>query len=105
MAAWPSKSSRACGRGKKHTLMNEPVPPTSRPILASIRGPADVKSLTAPQLTQLAQEIREELIGVTSKNGGHLGPHLRGVGLTLAPHRVFDSPEDQVFFDVWHQGD
>src|SRR5947208_1173913 len=84
--------------------MNEPVPPTSRPILASIRGPADVKSLTAAQLTQLAQEIREELIGVTSKNGGHIGPNLGVVELTLALHRVFDSPEDQLVFDVAHQG-
>jgi 1-deoxy-D-xylulose-5-phosphate synthase len=84
--------------------MNEPVPPTPRPILASIRGPADVKSLPAAELPQLAQEIREELIGVTSKNGGHIGPNLGVVELTLALHRVFDSPTDQFVFDVAHQG-
>lgn len=84
--------------------MNEPVSPTPRPLLASICGPADVKSLPAAQLPQLAQEIREELIGVTSKNGGHIGPNLGVVELTLALHRVFDSPTDQFVFDVAHQG-
>lgn len=84
--------------------MNEPVPPTPRPILGSIRGPADVKSLPWAQLPQLAQEIREELIQVTARNGGHIGPNLGVVELTLALHRVFDSPNDQLVFDVAHQG-
>ncbi|HUR58908.1 MAG TPA: 1-deoxy-D-xylulose-5-phosphate synthase [Opitutaceae bacterium] len=74
------------------------------PLLASIRGPADVKALTPAQLPQLAQEIREELITVTAKNGGHIGPNLGVVELTVALHRVFDSPEDQFVFDVAHQG-
>src|SRR3954466_11151507 len=84
--------------------MNEPVPSPSRSILASICGPAGVKSLSDAQLPQLAQEIREELISVTSKNGGHIGPNLGVVELTIALHRIFDSPQDQFVFDVAHQG-
>jgi 1-deoxy-D-xylulose-5-phosphate synthase len=90
--------------------MNESVPPpvpASIPparLLESIKGPADVKALTAAQLPQLAQEIREEIIAVTAKNGGHVGPNLGVVELTLALHRVFTTPRDQFVFDVAHQG-
>src|SRR5215203_2624562 len=84
--------------------MNESTPPPSPTLLASIRGPADVKALAPAQLPQLAQEIREELISVTSKAGGHIGPNLGVVELTVALHRVFNSPEDQFVFDVAHQG-
>jgi 1-deoxy-D-xylulose-5-phosphate synthase len=83
--------------------MNEPNSSPPR-LMASIRGPADVKALAPAQLPQLAQEIREELISVTSKNGGHIGPNLGVVELTIALHRTFDSPEDQFVFDVAHQG-
>jgi 1-deoxy-D-xylulose-5-phosphate synthase len=83
--------------------MNEPSP-TPAPLLGSIRGPADVKALTPAQLPQLAQEIREELIGVTARNGGHIGPNLGVVELTIVLHRIFNSPEDQFVFDVAHQG-
>jgi 1-deoxy-D-xylulose-5-phosphate synthase len=69
-----------------------------------MRGPADVKALAPGLLPQLAQEIREELIAVTSRNGGHIGPNLGVVELTVALHRVFDSPTDQFVFDVAHQG-
>ncbi len=79
-----------------------PTPPAR--VLETIRGPKDVKALTAAQLPQLAQEIREELIAVTAKNGGHIGPNLGVVELTVALHRVFDSPADQMVFDVAHQG-
>ncbi len=79
-----------------------PNPPTR--LLAGIRGPADVKALDASQLPQLAQEIRDELIAVTSRNGGHIGPNLGVVELTIALHRVFSTPEDQFVFDVAHQG-
>ena len=58
-------------------------------LLASIRGPADVKALAPEQLPLLAQEIRERLVAVTAKNGGHIGPNLGVVELTLALHRVF----------------
>src|SRR6187402_1908326 len=78
--------------------------PSASSLLSTIAGPADVKALTAAQLPLLAQEIREELIAVTSKNGGHIGPNLGVVELTLALHRTFNSPDDQFVFDVAHQG-
>ena len=84
------------------------VSPASLPVLShilpTIHGPADVKALPAEKLPQLAQEIRDEIIAVTSKNGGHVGPNLGVVELTLALHRVFSTPEDQFVFDVSHQG-
>ncbi|HUG09687.1 MAG TPA: 1-deoxy-D-xylulose-5-phosphate synthase [Opitutaceae bacterium] len=73
-------------------------------LLDSIHGPADVKALPESQLAQLALEIRQELIEVTSANGGHLGPNLGVVELTIALHRVFDTPTDRFVFDVAHQG-
>src|SRR5580704_13634048 len=80
--------------------MNNPSPR----LLDAIGGPADVKALTPQQLPQLAQEIRDEIIAVTAKNGGHVGPNLGVVELTIALHRVFATPEDQFVFDVSHQG-
>ena len=73
-------------------------------ILATIRGPADVKALAPEQLPALAQEIRERLVAVTAKNGGHIGPNLGVVELSLALHRVFGTPRDKFVFDVAHQG-
>src|SRR3954468_16165496 len=84
--------------------MNSPSSSLPPRLLDSIRGPRDVKALTPAQLPQLAQEIRDELIAVTSRNGGHIGPNLGVVELTIALHRVFDSPTDQIVFDVAHQG-
>jgi len=79
--------------------------PSSAPrLLDRITAPADVKALAPEQLPQLAEEIRRELIAVTSRNGGHIGPNLGVVELTIALHRVFNSPEDQFVFDVAHQG-
>jgi 1-deoxy-D-xylulose-5-phosphate synthase len=72
-------------------------------ILDRIDSPADVKRLSVPELEQLAAEIREELITVLSKNGGHLGPNLGVVELTIAMHYVFNTPEDHFIFDVSHQ--
>ncbi|HUK83048.1 MAG TPA: 1-deoxy-D-xylulose-5-phosphate synthase [Verrucomicrobiae bacterium] len=71
--------------------------------LDMMNAPADVKLLTNEQLTTLAQEIRDELITVLSKTGGHLAPNLGVVELTLAMHRVFDSPKDRFVWDVSHQ--
>ena len=71
--------------------------------LDMMNAPADVKLLTMDQLQVLAQEIREELISVLSKTGGHLGPNLGVVELTLALHRVFESPKDKFVWDVSHQ--
>jgi 1-deoxy-D-xylulose-5-phosphate synthase len=72
-------------------------------LLSRIESPADVKRLTIPQLTQLAEEIRERLIVGVAKTGGHLGPNLGVVELTLALHYVFDTPRDSLVFDVSHQ--
>jgi 1-deoxy-D-xylulose-5-phosphate synthase len=77
---------------------------SSPSLLDTIQCPADVKALTADQLPLLAQELRDEIIAVTAKNGGHVGPNLGVVELTLALHRVFDTPVDQFVFDVSHQG-
>ncbi|MGA3125445.1 MAG: 1-deoxy-D-xylulose-5-phosphate synthase [Candidatus Korobacteraceae bacterium] len=73
------------------------------PILDAIHSPADVKRLPLPKLTELAEEIRSELIGVLSLTGGHLGPNLGVVELTIAMHYVFDTPTDHFLFDVSHQ--
>src|SRR5438093_11334372 len=71
--------------------------------LDMIKEPLHVKKLTMDQLAQLAEEIRHELITVLSKNGGHLGPNLGVVELTLALHRVFSTPKDKFVWDVSHQ--
>src|SRR5882724_4753056 len=71
--------------------------------LESVNEPKFVKSLTLDQLRQLGEEIRYELITVLSKNGGHLGPNLGVVELTLALHRVFETPRDKFVWDVSHQ--
>lgn len=73
-------------------------------LLNRINSPADVKSLDPEQLPQLASEIRQRLIETTARNGGHIGPNLGVVELTLALHRVFDTPTDRFVFDVAHQG-
>jgi len=72
-------------------------------ILDGIDSPADVKRLTVAQMEQLAEEIREELITVLARTGGHLGPNLGVVELTIALHYVFNTPEDHFLFDVSHQ--
>lgn len=72
-------------------------------LLDTIRSPADIKKLSVTELEALAQEIREALIQTLSKTGGHLGPNLGVVELTLAMHYVFDTPADKFVFDVSHQ--
>jgi 1-deoxy-D-xylulose-5-phosphate synthase len=72
-------------------------------ILETINSPSDVKKLTVAQLSELAEEIRERLIIGVSKTGGHIGPNLGVVELTLAMHYVFDTPKDSFVFDVSHQ--
>ncbi|MFM7375413.1 MAG: 1-deoxy-D-xylulose-5-phosphate synthase N-terminal domain-containing protein, partial [Chthoniobacterales bacterium] len=73
-------------------------------VLPRINGPADVRALPEADLPALAQEIRDELIRAVSKTGGHLGPNLGVVELTIAMHRAFESPKDKILFDVSHQG-
>jgi 1-deoxy-D-xylulose-5-phosphate synthase len=71
--------------------------------LDMIDGPEHVKKLTLPQLQELSGEIREELIHGLAKNGGHLGPNLGVVELSIALHRVFNTPKDRFVWDVSHQ--
>jgi 1-deoxy-D-xylulose-5-phosphate synthase len=72
-------------------------------LLEGIRGPRDLDGLSSAQLTALAQEIRDFLVLEVSKTGGHLGPNLGVVELTMAIHSVFDSPKDAIVFDTGHQ--
>src|ERR671935_2511999 len=73
------------------------------PLLDQIQGPADLRRLTRPQLTELATEIRRFLVDQISETGGHLSPNLGVVELTLALHRVFESPRDAIVWDTGHQ--
>jgi len=73
------------------------------PLLTRIRGPRDLDRLSLEQLDQLAEEIRTFLVDAVSKTGGHLGPNLGVVELTIALHRVFESPKDRVLWDTGHQ--
>ncbi|MEU9603536.1 1-deoxy-D-xylulose-5-phosphate synthase N-terminal domain-containing protein, partial [Streptomyces sp. NPDC048057] len=72
-------------------------------ILETIRGPQDLGALSAPELDRLAGEIREFLVHAVARTGGHLGPNLGVVELTIALHRVFESPKDRVLWDTGHQ--
>ena len=72
-------------------------------LLAGVHSPDDLKSVSAEQLPQLAQEIRDFLIQSVAKTGGHLGPNLGVVELTIALHRTFNSPHDVILFDTGHQ--
>ena len=72
-------------------------------ILQSINSPTDLKKIPAAQIPTLAKEVREFLIDRVSKTGGHLGPNLGVVELTIAIHRVFDSPKDSIVWDTGHQ--
>lgn len=73
------------------------------PILATIDQPADLKKRSLPELTQLADELRHVLLNKVSQTGGHVGPNLGVVELTIAFHTIFDSPVDKVVWDVSHQ--
>src|SRR5690348_6791638 len=73
-------------------------------ILERIQSPADLRRLSREELPLLAQEIRARLIDVCSRTGGHIGAGLGVVELTVALHRVFETPRDQLVWDVGHQG-
>ncbi|NYE20451.1 1-deoxy-D-xylulose-5-phosphate synthase [Microbacterium immunditiarum] len=73
------------------------------PLLPSIKGPRDLDALSVRELEQLAAEVRAFLIENVARTGGHLGPNLGIVELTIAIHRVFDSPDDPIVFDTGHQ--
>ena len=86
------------------TLVSSETAAQKTRLLEGIHSPADIKALPEESLPQLAQEVRDELIKVLSQTGGHLGPNLGVVELTIALHRVFSTPHDKFVFDVSHQG-
>ena len=90
----------ATGRAGPYPGVMVPVPDG---LLRRVQSPADLKALAPEQLPQLADEIRAFLIENVSRTGGHLGPNLGVVELTIALHRAFDSPTDPVVFDTGHQ--
>ena len=73
------------------------------PILPGLQGPSDLRGLTDDQLDSLAAEIRECIISTVARTGGHLGSSLGVVELTLALHRVLESPRDKIVWDTGHQ--
>jgi len=73
------------------------------PLLANINSPADLKKLTETQLEQLCDELRQYIIDLVSVKGGHFGASLGVVELTAALHYVFNTPYDQLVWDVGHQ--
>ncbi len=84
-------------------MANIVASPVASGLLDRIKSPRDIKKLSIPELQALAQEIRERMILVLSKTGGHLGPNLGVVELSIALHYVFDTPQDNFVFDVSHQ--
>ena len=87
------------------TRFNYSMAKTKTPnrYLDMVDHPAHVKKLTVKQLEQLTKELRQELIEGLAKNGGHLGPNLGVVELTVAMHKVFETPKDKFVWDVSHQ--
>src|SRR5215471_1767151 len=79
------------------------IPTSKTPLLDTVDVPADLRRLEKNQLRQLADELRRELVDVVSVTGGHLGAGLGVVELTVALHRVFDTPKDKLIWDVGHQ--
>ena len=88
---------------KKLAVGERPLKTVDFPLLDSINSPADLRSLPVGDLPYLADEIRQEIIQVVSKTGGHLGASLGVVELTIALHYVFNTPEDKLVWDVGHQ--
>jgi len=78
--------------------------PHRYPLLGRISSPADVRALNRDELRVLSDEVRQRLIDVCSRTGGHIGAGLGVVELTVALHHVFDTPRDQLVWDVGHQG-
>ena len=81
-----------------HTLTKQPTS-----FLDAITGPAELKQMSVEDLQKLAGEIRQEIVSSLSRTGGHLASNLGVVEITLALHRVFNTPKDQILWDVGHQ--
>src|SRR5664279_139318 len=107
--AWPrwnpmgSRKHRRLARGR-HSQANQPVPcDVVTRVLDRVAGPGDLRELNREDLAALCAEIRDLLVQTVSRTGGHLGPNLGAVELTIALHRIFDSPTEPILFDVGHQ--
>ncbi|WP_372412478.1 1-deoxy-D-xylulose-5-phosphate synthase [Streptomyces luteireticuli] len=100
----PAGSRRPSPAGRTGPPAGEGILPARFPLLSALTSPADLRGLTHEDLSALAGEIRAFLIGTVCATGGHLGPNLGVVELSIALHRVFDSPWDTVLFDIGHQG-
>lgn len=87
----------------KPAITRTAVHKSNTPRLEEIHSPADLRDCTIPELEEIAAELRETIITTVSKNGGHLAPSLGVVELTLALHKVFNTPEDKIVWDVGHQ--
>ena len=85
------------------TTSTNPQEQARVPILPTLQGPADLRGLTQAQLEQLAAEIRETIIATVATTGGHLGSSLGVVELTIALHRLLESPRDRIVWDTGHQ--
>ena len=92
-----SAGGKTTSNSKNNSFMSEN-------ILETIKSPEDVKDLSVNDMKKLCAEIRDELIDITGKQGGHLGSNMGVVELSVALHKVFNSPEDKFIFDVSHQG-
>src|SRR3954467_5080944 len=94
-----SRGSRASSSTVRHDYLS-----SSMSILDRISGPADIRGFSNEELETLAADIRERLIDVCSRTGGHIGAGLGVVELSIALHYVFNTPKDQLVWDVGHQG-
>lgn len=89
--------------GERNSAIPTPTSKGDKPLLSQVKKPSDLRKFTSDQIALLAQEIREYLVTSVCASGGHLGPNLGVVELTLALHRVFNSPVDSIIFDTGHQ--
>lgn len=102
-SSWKLPKSLLHKSGSSHTWAKSMNKKTAERILDSVNFPSDLKELSGPQLRQLADELRNEVIDVVSYTGGHLGSGLGVIELTVAIHKVFNTPVDKLIFDVGHQ--
>jgi len=84
-------------------IMSIPQPKVPTTLLERIDSPADIRKLSLPELGELAQDIRDQIVLVVARTGGHLAPSLGVVELTIALHYIFDTPNDKLIWDVGHQ--
>src|ERR1035437_9364301 len=95
-------TSTTQGRRRRRTQLA--VPSSQHvAILPTLRGPGDLRGLSEPRLLELAEEIRREIISTVATTGGHLGSRLGVVEITLALHRILESPRDRIVWDTGHQ--